>query len=132
MYVHRSSGKSCCVGREGAACGEGISSLDLVGNALPAPTLQTELMLAGFVACGAWLLFAQRQDVEGMEGQMFLQLPVVHGRAMNCISRRGSSRPRASFSCWNKWKSPNEKHSLVSSCCYIHLFKREAYRFYSC
>lgn len=51
----------------------GISSLDLVGNALPVPTLQTEHVLAAFVALRAWLLFAQMQDAEGMEGQMFLQ-----------------------------------------------------------
>lgn len=73
VYVHRSFGKSCCVGGEGAACGERISSVDLVGNALPVPTLQSEHMLAAFVAWGAWLLFAQMQDAEGMEGQMFLQ-----------------------------------------------------------
>lgn len=81
-----------------------MSSLDLVGNALPVPTLQTEHVLAAFVAWGAWLLFAQMQDAEGMEGQMFLEslLPsVVHGRAMNCINKRGRSRPRPSFS-WNK------------------------------
>lgn len=73
MYVHRSSGTSCCVGGEGAACGERISSSDLVGNALPVAALQTEHVLAAFVAQGAWLLFAQMQDAEGMEGQMFLE-----------------------------------------------------------
>lgn len=35
--------------------------------------LQTEQVLAAFVAWSAWLLFAQMQDAEGMEGQMFLQ-----------------------------------------------------------
>lgn len=72
-YVHRSSGASCYVGGEGAACGERISSLDLVGNALPVPTLQTTHVLAAFVAQGTWLLFAQMQDAEGMERQMFLE-----------------------------------------------------------
>lgn len=37
------------------------------------PTLQTEHMLAAFVAQRAWLLFAQRRDAERMEGQRFLQ-----------------------------------------------------------
>lgn len=73
MYVLRSFGKSSCDGGEGAACGERISSLDLVGNALPVPALQTEHMLAAFVAWRAWLLFAQMQDAEGMVEQMFLQ-----------------------------------------------------------
>lgn len=50
-----------------------ISSLGLVGNALPVATLQTEHVLAAFVARRAWPLFAQMQDAEGMEGQMFLQ-----------------------------------------------------------
>lgn len=51
---------------------ERISSLELVGNALPVPTLQTEHMLAAFIAWTAWLLFAQMQDADGTEGQMFL------------------------------------------------------------
>lgn len=73
MYIHGTPGKSCCVGGEGAAYGERISSLDLVGSALPVPALWTEHMLAALVAQGARLLFAQMQGAEGMEGQAFLE-----------------------------------------------------------